>query len=82
MTSNKTGNFTHNSMPEHQEVGSVARFPMGDGTCTKVPTILQLKKGTGHTVEVGPPGNIKVRPYCHNYHPHVSLCDSHILHIC
>jgi hypothetical protein len=45
-----------------QEVGSVARFPMGDGTCTKVPTILQLKKGTGYSVEVGPPGGIKTLP--------------------
>ena len=25
---------------------------MGDGTCTKVPTILQLKKGSGYSVEV------------------------------
>ena len=40
MTTKKAGNFTHKSMAEHQEVGSVARFPMGDGTCTKVPTIL------------------------------------------
>ena len=82
MTTKKAGNFTHKSMAEHQEVGSVARFPMGDGTCTKVPTILQLKKGTGHTVEVGPPGNIKVRPYCHNYHsPCVTVRLTHFAHM-
>ena len=57
----------------------MARFPMGDGTCTKVPTILQLKKGTGHTVEVGPPGNIRVRAFESLIICHISLHTTHTL---
>mmetsp|Transcript_35170 Transcript_35170/g.68943 ORF Transcript_35170/g.68943 Transcript_35170/m.68943 type:complete len:955 (-) Transcript_35170:549-3413(-) len=34
-------------------VGSKARFPEGVGTCTKVPTILQLRRKNQHEVQVG-----------------------------
>lgn len=43
-----------------REVGSAAQFPTGDGTCTKVPTILSLKKsppGEAAKVTISAPGN-------------------------
>jgi len=36
-------------------IGSSARFPTGDGTCTKVPTILKLQKGNQNIVTVSAP---------------------------
>jgi len=43
-----------------REVGSAAQFPTGDGTCTKVPTILSLKQsaaGEKAKVTIDAPGN-------------------------